>query len=764
MAMAVLAVLSLPALAATGVQAATSNWTVEEDSLSVTFEPGDGNSLTRDVTVVNTDQNNSVDLSTSIGGGHDVEAGPTLGPGESASITVTLNAGGDGSATLTISGGGKSVDVPVTVETPAYVEISGLPDWMDDEGVLTGNTRTAEITVEEVGGYSGFSGIDVGSGSNVDLSNLRQTSLSAGGQTTVQVSFTAPSGAEQHADIGGTFSLEPQNDGGAATSSVTLETWVAYPPSFGDVHLTDHDFVFDEPKSVGQIAKSTEVEITNGGDRPLDVGSLSLSSTAFEQVRVESVPNTIPGGESRNAEVTVVASTSLGEGTYDVSGTVTSSNYGVDAASVTDQLEVVHQVDLGASTGHVRLGDVPIGQRRSGTVTIAETLGYESISGLEMTMTDGPDSWLSVSSGPPDTLPGGTSATVRYRVNFDPSADIGTTYRWRFEIAGDAGGRETVVVSATPIPLNLNPIQQSLSQYTGGGGASAAMASSTLDVVKTLDQGIRDGTVPKRDISTVLTLSDGVIRFIEATRQANEHLQANEHSAAQEAIVKAAVAYDTMRTYADTIRNDELAAMADPIVERADKRLDALIDRQRSYYKQRLNSEDTSLLQKAAIKREMALMATLQGDDQRAKRLNREADAAFERYSEAVARGEKARQRAATIWQEMRSDQFTAMVLGQPVLLNPTAYESFQDRTDALLAAYDEAEAAFREAGETSQANAVAATRARRASQLTIARYTLFGSIAATFLLAFGLVIWTGRGMYQYVQDSREAVSGDFLV
>jgi hypothetical protein len=111
----------------------------------------------------------------------------------------------------------------------------------------------------------------------------------------------------------------------------------------------------------------------------------------------------------------------------------------------------------------------------------------------------------------------------------------------------------------------------------------------------------------------------------------------------------------------------------------------------------------------------------------------------------------------------MESDMFVT-VLGQQFIVNPIHYDEFEKRSQTLLSRYDDAEAAFTEAGETTRAETIAQERTQRANALTIARWSLFASIGISTLLIVSLIIHTARSMYWYVQDSRESISGDFLV
>jgi len=74
-------------------------------------------------------------------------------------------------------------------------------------------------------------------------------------------------------------------------------------------------------------------------------------------------------------------------------------------------------------------------------------------------------------------------------------------------------------------------------------------------LVNDMDERIRADDVPRDDITTVLTFGDGVVRYLEAIAAADELIEAGNHDAAQEELVRAAVAFDTMTTYGEAIED-----------------------------------------------------------------------------------------------------------------------------------------------------------------------------------------------------------------
>lgn len=760
--LACLVTLSVGAVAGAQAQT-TTNWELDTSSETVTFEPGDGNTITETVTVTNNDGNESVDISASFRGAvsHSVTQPGTVGPGESADIIVELDSSESGSATLEVSGGGKTETVDYTVRTPAYLEISGVPSWLDDDGVLRGDSRTATITVEEVGGYQGFSGIDVsGDTGNLGVSDLENTALSADGQTTVDITFSADSDAPQYRDIGGSLDLNP-NDGFDEESDVFIESFVAFPPQFGRASIDISEIVFDEPRSVGTISRTATIEVENSGDRELDFDRVSFGGNF--RVNVLDQPDTIDRTSNETIEVEIGADTGLDEGSYDFTTTFRAAAPGVENSDFESTIDIEHEIEMSISESRLPIGDIPIGESKSTGLTVTEELGYQDIENADLTLEDGPQEWIEVTQALDDTVEAGETSSVEYQVQFDPGAEIGTEYTWTYVIGGNEVEAKEATVSATPISANLEEILDRLQGTSAATPALGQARQETIDLVEEMDQQIRSGDVPQEDITPVLTYADGVIRYVQATNTADDLISDGDHAAAQNELIRAAVAFDTMATYGDAIRDDELRTQAASIGETAGTELDNLLEEQGSHYQERLESGETAPIEEARIKRELARIAALQGDTERAQSLETDAEEAFDTYSSLVGEGEQARQDAVDTWDEMESDIFVS-ALGQQLVLNPVHYDTFEERSEAMLASYDDAEAAFDEAGEENRSATVVDERARRASALTVARWSLFGSIAATVLTVVLLTIHAARGMYWYVQDSQESISGDFLV
>jgi hypothetical protein len=188
-----------------------------------------------------------------------------------------------------------------------------------------------------------------------------------------------------------------------------------------------------------------------------------------------------------------------------------------------------------------------------------------------------------------------------------------------------------------------------------------------------------------------------------------------------------------------------------------------LLSEQTDYYQSKLDDGNTTLRETAQIKQRLARLALLQGDQQRAERLRTESQQAFEEYVARVKSGSEQQQAALKVRQSM-VDSTMVVVLDRWVVLNPAAWDTFESQSERTLAKYDAAAEAFSKAGALQKRRAVLETRSNVDERLRFARYSLYGVTALYILVFVGLIVHLTRGVYNYVRDSRDRVTGDFLL
>ncbi|SER37432.1 hypothetical protein [Natrinema salaciae] len=739
--------LGLTIAAVPGAVAQSGSVTV--DAASGPVEVGTGTE-THSVTVTN-DRNESVSIDVSSASGISVDPDRRTVPAKTtARITLEIDADDDaGDGTVTVSAGRDSDQFQVV--RPAIAGLAEEP--LDIGGVVVGDSASGEVAIEELTGEESLSYVDatvVSTDPDADLG------VSASG-TTLTWNAYADSGVAQHEDLSWEVELVP-NGNDEAARTVEVEGNVIYPAEFGAIELDD-EMTFDEPRdSTSTITKIVELEVENAGDLPLVLDDVTAySSNAGIDVSVANQPETIDGWSQRaqTVELAVTADTRLEEGEYAISGTVSSTNLSATDTSYEGTVSIEHGTELDAPD-RIEFGDVPIGEPERQSTSVGEVLGYNTVENLEITLEDGPDRWLTIEESP-GNLDAGGSQPVVYRAAFDTDAELGTSYEWTYVVDGNGVDERTVIVVASPVPLDLDPIRQDVSTYEG------PVADRTVAMIDTMDDRMRSGDVSSEDVTTVLSYGSAASLYLESMEGVRERQSAGEYEAAQTEIVQAAAAYNTMTLYAAELDGAAFRADSDRVLSTAEGDLETAIGDQEAYYEERLESGNVSLVEEATIQRQLARVVSLQGDDERAATLEASAESSFENYTAAVSRGERARQRAEETWSTMESEQFLT-VAGQPLLLNPAKYDAYTDGVDEMNAAYENATTTFEAAGESSRAADVAAQHESRTATLQVTRVSLFGSLAVYALAVLGIVVRTARGTYWYLRDARESISGDFLV
>ncbi len=705
---------------------------------------------------VTNDRNESVAIDVDSPSGISVDPDQRSVPaGTTERITLEIEGEDDASGgTVTVSAGG--AEDGFRIERPAIAGLAEEP--LDVDGVLVGERTSGEVAIEELTGDGTIDEVEasvVETDANADLTVTGPGPYDT--DKTLEWTVDVNDGADQHEDLSWDVRLVPNGNEDAART-VTVEGEVIYPAEFGDVTLDD-EMTFDEPRgSNAEITKTVELEVENDGDLPLELDSVTASSpNGGIDVSVADRPDRIEGGTQfpGTVELDVTASTDLDEGEYDVSGVVRSTNVSASDTTFDGTVRISHETAID-SPNRIDIGDVPIGERTRQTASVGETLGYQDVEDLEITLEDGPDNWLTIEEAP-SRLDAGGSRPVVFQAAFDTDAELGTAYEWTYAVDGTGVEEETVTVTASPVPVNLDPIRNDVGDYDG------PVAEGTLSMVETMDARMRDGDIEDDSITTVISFGTASSLYLESMDAASERQAAGEYDRAQQEIVQAAAAYNTMTLYADELDGATFRSDTETVLSAAESDLDTGIEEQAQYYESRLESENVSLIEEATIQRKLARVALLQGDDERAAALEEDSRVAFENYTRAVSEGERARQRADETWETMESEQFVT-VAGQPLLLNPAEYDTYADRVGEMNAAYENATATFERAGETSRAEAVESEYADRTATLEVTRWSLLGATGAYGFLVIGVVVRTARGTYQYLRDARASVSGDFLV
>ncbi|WP_241434271.1 hypothetical protein [Natronorubrum tibetense] len=757
-----------------GQAAQVSDVTVDEGSVTVAPDSNE-ETTTNEITISTDGEDGTVSPSvriTETPSGIDVDSTDPgeieAGDSDTAELTITVAADAD-SGTVEGDVDGVAFSFDVTVDNPPLAEIDD--DSLDLGDALVGETESGEIVVEEVGGDQGLDGVDWEvvnddfdgdlSLTDMDGSGFGEGSIETtpGGEDTAQWEVTVDDSVDQHETLEWTVELSDQST--QATREVDVEARVIYPAEYGEIELDaagirpHPEFVFDEPRDQNdELTQTFEFDLTNDGDLPLEPSDVSASSSeAGLSITVGDLPDEIEGQSSETVEVTVTADTDLEEGEYDFSMSASAEDFDIDDETYDEDLEISHEAELGVEHT-VSIGDVPIGESEQVATEIGEELGYYDVSNLEITLDEGPDSWLELEESPTELEAGDASQAV-FELEFDTEADLGTDYEWQYEVEGDDVESETITVIASPVPLDLDPIRNDLSNHDG------TVASDTLEIVDAMDDEME--TADAGDVSLVLSFGSSSTLYLESMADATELIENGEHDDAQREVVQAAAAYNTMALYAEQFESAEYRSDSEAVLAEAETDLEELTDTQDAHYEERLESGERSLLEAATIHRELSRIALLQGDEDRADEHQDDADEAFEAYSESVSEGETAAQEAEETWTAMEDDQFVT-VAGQPLLLNPANYDAVTRQSEELRDQYEAATAALNDAGETSRADSVASERDERLATLGTAQLSLVVATGIYGLVTVGIVIRTARRMYVYVQDTRESVSGDFLL
>ena len=659
------------------------------------------------------------------------------------------------------STGSQNFDAEIEVRKPPVIEA----DDVDVGGVLTGESSTADITISEVAGFSGTSSVDVnvvGSNSDGSVTVRGESSLNigAGGSDQVEVEVSANSDADQNAPLDWRVELTP-SDQYSPTETIDVTGEVFYPPNLGSIAGDDARNTFDTPRSQAETQTSeTEVTFENTGDLDMEVTDVSVrTDDPGVEASVADFSGRVAGKSSGQATVVLDADPEVDEGTYPFEVTVDTATAGTQ--SVTRDLTIEHVPELGIEQSELALGDVTVTNRRTTSIDVSEVLEYESVSGVEVVRTSGPDQYLEITERP-STLQPGESSPLVFAVSFDTSAELYQNYQWEYEVRGEGVETQTVTVTARPRPVSPDAILNNLSAYSGGSGPRAETASGMTDSLNALESRLRDGEeVPEGDLTETISAGETAVLLLESLEAADSARESEGPAAAQADVLRAQATLNAMSEYVGRIEASGVDSPATGALDAARTATDEQVEQQVSYYESQLDG-DISTLQRASANRQLARLAESRGNTGRAEQFNQEATGAFETYLSQVEDASASVEEARSTRESIREDA-TLVLLGQPLVLNPARLDSISADVESIDAAYASAAETYAAAGATSEAETISQERAQVQQRLQLTQYGLWGATGLYALVVLFVLGRTGLNLYAYLQDRRVVELGAAL-
>jgi len=726
---------------------------------------GDGVMVVEDVSFSGTPSGISASTSSTP---DQISAGDSVSLGIDVTADSSVEEGTYGfDATVTDSLGNEvTLPVEVDVSKPPVADVDGGSIDLGD--VLVGESKSTNVQVQEVGGYQGLSGLDAQVTSSDPNGALSvdvpwDFSTSAGGSDEIAATITADQDARQHQSLDFTLELSG-TDSDSPPREVDVTGRVIYPARLGSVSASPDTLVFDEPRAdVSAHRMETDVEIPNTGDLEMDVTSVSASvSDPGISASVSGTPNTVGGTETATSTVTLAADTDTPEGTYTVQVDVQTADAGSD--TITRGFEVEHQTDLAVEETDVQFGEVTITDRVSQSIDVGERLGYNDLENVTISLTSGPDQWLNISSRPPANIDAGESAPLVFDLQFDTDAEAYQQYTWDARVEPDNVEGETITVSATAQLLSVEGITSDLDERASGGSWQQQAADDTTDALSSMEQRLRDGeSVSASDIWRSLTIGQSTVILIDSVEAVEQQHADGNYEAAQSRVVSALVAHNLVDEYVSELEDREAAGRLRNVVETTEDPVASVVEEQKTHYEEVLASEDATALQRYSASSSLATLERHQGNGDQADEYAARAEAEFSEYQSLVDEGTDRRQRAREARHALAANA-TLTVLGQPIVANPARLDTVQELQQVMNDNYDAAAQRFSAAGATAEADATADEAAAASSTAQLTEYGLYG---VTALYAVVFVVFVGREALNartYVQESREAASGNFLL
>lgn len=768
--------------------------TISDETVDGTFHPDDGSTLTRtasidipnvgegfmdveDVSVSGVPSFVSASVSSS---SNEIDGGST----GSADISIEVDdsiSEGTHSFTVTVTDSlGNSESTTVTIDVVKPPAAGASESTVDLGEILVGEDGTAEITLTERNGFESIAGLETSTVSQpsqgtISFPGLGSQGISAGGSTTQTVEVSIDDDADQGEQLEWQVYFSPQDSDGIATDGpITFTAEVIYPPYYDAVSVPDSELLFDEPREeTDAFTETVTVDVTNGGDLPMDLtdATATVSSNPDIDVDVVDIPNSISPRDQETVTLEVAASSESVEGEWDLDVELTAEEPTTAPGEVTgtitveSSVTVEHETELRVDMTLLDAGEVVITEQTTEQATVSERLGYQPIDGFSITQVSGPEEgWLTVTEQP-SHLDAGEAQPFSVVIEFDTTAELYETYIWEFEMTGENVETETLTVEAVPEPVDFGETVDELESIGAElDGDAEAIAFSMADTLVELEELLQagDGSADRDDITVLISAGSSSILFLDAVEEAQSLIDDGEHEEAQEHLVRASAAFNTLTLAAEGITSPALQSNTEEIRDNADSVLSELIEQQESYYLEQLEGDETTRLEEAQTKRALARLAELSGDSERAAEFSTEASNAFESYADLISGGNEDLLGARELQEDLDDDLF--MSPGGLRLFWISDLSTYNTQSDEVLDRYDSAIEQFEAAGASERAELAAAERAEISSSYENAYLAslVLGAGFAILLLAF--IGWEIRALYRYRVDTEAAVSGDFLL
>ena len=682
-------------------------------------------------------------------------------------------------ATATDSlGNEESFDIEVEVVKPPAAGVS--EETVDLGEILIGDSESTEFTLTERGERESISGIETRvisqpTGGSLSFPGLDSISINPGGSADQTAEISVDEDAEQGEVLEWIVFFAPDDPDGIETEeAVTFTAEVIYPPYYDDLSMTDSEFVFDEPRDeTVEFVEEGSAEITNGGDLPMEIEDISASVPDNPDIdaSVSNIPDSISAQSSETVTVDVGADPDSVEGEWDLVLEVSADepqpvpDEQTGVASTDAEVSVEHEVELQIDDTHLNSGQVIITERAVELTTLSERLGYQPIDEFSMEQVSGPDQgWLTVTEQP-ELTDAGAEGEFAVEIEFDTSADLYQTYTWEFEASGTNVETEIITVEAIAEPVDFGATIDELE--TIGTDADSTledvaveMAGTLEDLEELLQQGEEDAEAD--DITVLVTAGSSSILLLDAVQEAQTLIENEEHESAQEDLVRAVSAFNTLSLAADDVSNVELQSQIADVRNDAESVVQETIDKQQEYFQEQLADEQMPMLEEAQIQRELALLADLSGDDQRAEELREEAELAFSTYSDLISDGNDALISARELQDELDDDLF--MTPANQRLFWIGSLSTYNTESEELFDTYETAIEQFEQAGAVERAETAAEEREQLQDSYQSAYLISLGLGVFFGLILIGVIGWEIRALSRYRVDSEIAVSGDFLL
>lgn len=568
---------------------------------------------------------------------------------------------------------------------------------------------------------------------------------------TVNITFRANSTINE-GTYAGSISI---NGTGVTQTSFSINVKIIHPPAtinaaweqgWGNVRAgSKFTKVLAVKETMGyKAASNVSVSITHSGPATLNYSSFLGDFSPFENKSLEvnvSMPSRGLKPASYPLTITISSPTNISSGFENISYVIPTpqmilSNTTIDLGKITFE------------TGK---------ESSEKTLFVQEIGGFTPIEGLKITIVSGEAGWITY---PEESyIPPGGLGKYPFKVFLPQDGTLGEK-TWQYSLTTDYAGSKNLIAK---VLVYFPGIEEALTYLRGVKEIPEYPQSKSIitSTAKLLEKS--KGLVDAKKIVSVMSIYSGTRSFLSDINEVAKNYKMKKLNAAGDSVIRAHRSLTKMKVGEENLGDNELLALTkDGIVSAETVWKTAAMDVLKSLEEEAAIARESNYKFAVLYYKRMSQIYALQGEQAKAEEysaLQREME---KLYRESLTQASGNRTYADT--EEKKALEKTFRIKDASFVINPLSYDVVSEGLENALTAYEDAERAYRIAGEIKDADMLAdeiseLEKRKNAIEMSFMVYGLF-----LVTLFVGFLIRTSLALQRYRLDEKDGTLGNIIM